>query len=119
MVAEAQNAYVDLLRGTTTDAYGDTADSMVPVIQGMPAILAETTQSVFDPATQMPRTVRQATCKVPSWAGVLSTDQIRDSLTGNVYAVIDVITPPVLTSLAMGGPPDTLLTLRRITAVAP
>ena len=81
--------------------------------------LAETTQSVFDPATQMPRTVRQATCKVPSWAGVLSTDQIRDSLTGNVYAVIDVITPPVLTSLAMGGPPDTLLTLRRITAVAP
>ena len=92
---------------------------MVPRIQGLPAFLAETTQRVFDPATQQPRIVRQATCKVPSWAAVVTTDQIRDSLTGNVYIVTDVITPAVLTSMAMGGPPDTLLTLRRITAAAP
>ena len=92
---------------------------MVPVLQGLPAILAETTQRVFDPATQQPRIVRQATCKVPAWAGVVTTDQVRDTLTGNVYIVIDVITPASLTSLSMGGPPDTLLTLRRITAAAP
>lgn len=119
MVAELQNAVVDILTGVTVDAYGDDADNMVPRIQGLPAYLAERTERVFDPATQQPRVVRQATCKVPSWAAVVTTDQIRDTLTGNLYIVVDVITPPSLTGLAMGGPPDTLLTLRRITAAAP
>ena len=92
---------------------------MMPVIQGLPAILAEVSQVVQDPATQMPRVIREATCKVPAWAGVLNTDQVRDTLTGNVYAVIDVITPPTTVALTMGGAPDTLLRLRRISAAAP
>ena len=116
MVAEAANTTVSILRGVSYDEYGDLQDDMAAVTPGIPAVLVETTQSVFDPATQTPRTVRAATCRVPAWTGVLNTDQIRDDLTGSTYSIEDVTRPPTITSSPVGGPVDIVLTLRRITA---
>lgn len=116
MVAEAANTTVAILRGVSYDAYGDIQDATTEVTAGIPAILAETSRQVTDPSTQTPRTIRSATCKVPYWTQVLNTDQIRDQVTGNVYAIIDITKPPTLTHMPVGGPVDLLLTLRRITA---
>lgn len=106
---------IAILRGATYDGYGDLSDAATEVTGGIPAILAETSKTVMDPATATPRTIRSATCKLPHWAQVKNTDQIRDQVTGNVYAIIDITQPPSFTSMPAGGPVDLLLTLRRIT----
>lgn len=116
MVAEAANTTITLLRGTTFDSYGDVEDAAEPMVSGVPAILVETGRTVSDPATQTPRTVRSATCKIPSWLGALNTDQIQDETTGAVYAIEDITQPPSLISSPAGGAVDIVLTLRRVTA---
>lgn len=116
MVAEAQNTTVAIMRGVSYNSAGDLQDAATEVTGGIPAILAETSHVTFDPATQTPRTVRSATCKVPFWAGISDNDQIKDQATGRVYAVIDIEKPPTLTASPVGGPVDILLTLRRVTA---
>jgi len=112
VVAEAANTSVAVLRGTTTTPYGDVVDATTPVYTNLPAVLVETKQDVFDPNTMMPRTVRNIELRVPSWVGLLNSDRIQDLSTGNVYAVIEVETPPTL----MGAPVDTAASLKRITA---
>jgi hypothetical protein len=116
MVAEAANTQCSILRGVSYDDYGDLQDDMAAVTPGIPAVLVETSKSVFDPATQTPRTVRSATCRVPGWVSVLNSDQIRDDSTGNVYAIEDITRPATLISSPAGGAVDLVLTLRRITA---
>jgi hypothetical protein len=116
MVAEVANCTISILRGVNYDDYGDISDDAAAVTPGIPAVLIETSQQVFDPSTQTPRTVRAATCRVPAWTGVLNSDQIRDDLTGSVYAVEDITRPPTIMSSPAGGPVDIVLTLRRITA---
>lgn len=115
MVAEIQNALVTILRGTTVTAYGDVADNRQPILPGIPASLLETAQTVLDPATQTPMTIRAVTCYVPAWTGVLNSDQILDQTTGDVYAITEVVRPPTLT----GAPVDLKLILRRISAAGP
>ena len=116
MVAEVANCTISLLRGVGYDEYGDISDDMASVTPGIPAVLIEVAKSVFDPATQTPRTVRSATCRVPAWTKVLNTDQIRDDRTGDTYAIEDITRPPTLITTYAGGRPDLVLTLRRITA---
>ena len=116
MVAEAANTTCSILRGVSYDEYGDLTDDMAAVTPGIPAVLVETTQSVFDPATQTPRTVRAATCRVPAWTGVLNTDQVKDDGTGAIYSIEDITRPATLISSPVGGAVDLVLTLRRITA---
>ena len=111
MVAAVANTTISLLRGTTTDAYGDTADAGIPILTAVPASVVETARSVLDPATQTPMTVRSTTCIVPAWTGVLNSDQIKDEATGDLYAIEDILMPPTL----MGAPVDITLTLRRVT----
>lgn len=116
MVAEVANAQISVLRGVDFSAYGDLEDNMAAVTPGIPAVLIETSTSVFDPATQTPRTVRSATCRVPAWTKVLNTDQIRDDATGTIYSIEDVTRPATLITTHAGGRPDLVLTLRRVTA---
>ena len=117
MVAEACNAYVDILRGVTYDACGDITDSgTTAAFTGVPAILAETSHTTMDPATQTPRTIRSVTLKLPWYTKARTSDQIRNTITGDLYAVIDVTAPPTTVAMPAGGPPDLLLTLRRITS---
>lgn len=110
MGAETANALISVLRGTTTDGYGDTLDDMQPLYQSIPATLVETTQVVQDPDTQTPRVIRAITGLVPLWLGVQTTDQVQDQA-GNLYIVVDVITQPNIT----GAPPESKLILRRVT----
>jgi hypothetical protein len=110
------NTKVTVLRGTGTDAYGDEIDVMTPLETDVPAMLVETAQTVFDPATQEPRTVRTAECYVPPWLDVLNTDQVYDQLTGDTFMVIDIVAQPWRNP---GGSRLTTLKLRRVSAAAP
>ena len=114
MGAETQNAVISLLRGTTTNQFGDQVDSNVPYITDLPATLIETGKSVQDPSTPTPRTIRQITCIVPQWAGVLNTDRILDQTTQDTYIIISVTKPPTI----IGAPVDTVLGLKRVSANA-
>lgn len=113
MVAEVANTTVSVLRGTTTDAYGDVQDASTPVFTGVPAVLVETGRNVMDPATQTPRTVRATTCVVPDGLGVTNADQILDETSGQKYAITEIVRPPTL----MGAPVDIVLTLKRVTGL--
>jgi hypothetical protein len=119
VVAEAANTYVAILSGTAYNAYGDVIDAATEVTSNIPAILIETSKMVQDPVTQTPRTVRSATLKLPYYVDVDDGNQIRDQVTGNVYAIIDITRPPTLTGMPVAGPPDWLLTLRRVTSQQP
>lgn len=113
MVLPLANTRCSVLRGTATDAYGDTIDARTTYEANIPALLVEKSQVVHDPATQEPRTIRTAECYVPPWLDVLNTDQILDQLTSNLYMIIDIVAQP---AFAPGGPRLTELQLRRITA---
>lgn len=110
------NTKLSILRGTANDPYGDEIDAMVPYETDVPALLVETAESVFDPATQEPRTVRTAMCYVPPWLDVLNTDQVYDQLTGDTFMVIDIVAQPWRNP---GGSRLTELKLRRVSAAAP
>lgn len=107
-----QTTAVSILRGTTSDAYGDEADDNTAAYQNVPASIVEgTAKTVLDPSTQAARTVRAITAVLPSWADVLNTDRIQDQATGTLYIIESVTAQP-----SLGYPPDTILTLRRVTA---
>ena len=111
MVMEATNTTVSILRGETTDEYGDLLDSNDVAYTGVPAILVETGRQTSDPSNPNPRTVRSTMLTVPEWIGLLNSDRIRDDTNGNVYMVIEVTKPPTL----MGAPVDTTAVLKRVT----
>lgn len=113
MVAEVANTYVSVLGGTVVDEYGNIQDASVVLHSRVPAALAEVSRTVFDPATQSPRTVRSVVCNVSRWLGVTSSNQLLDETTGNTYAVEEILLPPTL----MGAPVDVVLTLRRVTGI--
>lgn len=101
---------VSVLRGTTEDEWGDEIDSTTPAYTGVPAAIVESSRVTTDPATQAPRTIRSISCVMPGWADVLNSDRLQDEATGSIFAVIEVSAQP-----SLGYPPDTLLTLRRVT----
>lgn len=113
MVAAVANTYVSVLRGTVVDEYGDVQDSGVAVFTRVPASLVETQRTVFDPATQLPRTVRSTVCVIQDGLGLTNSDQIVDEQTGDKYAVEEIVKPPTLD----GAPVDITLTLRRVTGI--
>ena len=101
---------VSVLRGTSTDEFGDEIDAATPVATSIPAAVVESSKVVLDQATQTPRTVRTVTCVLPSWASVLNTDRIQDQATGLTYIIETVETQP-----SLGYPGDQVLGLRRVT----
>ena len=112
MGAETQNTTASILRGTTSNQYGDQIDSNEPIITSLPVTLIETGKTVQDPSTPTPRTIRDVKCIVPEWAGLLNTDRIMDERTGDIYIVISVTRPPTI----IGAPVDTVAQLKRISA---
>ena len=112
MGAENANTTATILRGTGQNQFGDTIDAQLPVMTGLPVTLLETGRNVQDPSTPTPRTIREITCIVPQYAGVIDTDRIMDESTGDTYIIISVTTPGTI----IGAPVDTLCALKRITA---
>lgn len=112
---ELANTEISVLRGTELDSFGDETDTDTPFIEHVPAILVETGRNTQDPSSPTPRTIRQITCTVPEWLGVLTTDRIRDERSREVYMVITVTRPPDM----FGPPPGLTLALKKVTAAGP
>jgi hypothetical protein len=101
------NTTLSVLRGTTTNAYGDRTNVGIPLYTGIPAAIVEKSKQSFDRDTQRFQTIRTSMCVVPDWADILDTDTLRDETTGNFFMVEDIQTQP-----SLGLPPDKILTLR-------
>lgn len=101
---------VTILRGTTTDAYGDEQDTNTPVATGIPASLTEQSRRVTTRNDPTPRIVRYAVARVPAATDVTDQDRIRDERTGAVY-IVDATSSMANPAAA----PDIRLDLRRTT----
>jgi hypothetical protein len=82
-----------ILRGTTTDEYGDVADAANIIATGVLASIQETTHRVWDRATQTPRIVRGFGCSMPSTTDIGPDDRFRDDTNGVTYIVVAVTQP--------------------------
>lgn len=103
------NCTISILRGTTTDQWGDTVDSGAVVDQTIPAFIVVRSRQVFDPSTQTPRTVQTIVGAIGSAVDIRDTDQVLDETHSVTYAVESVTQP-----LAAGITPDQTLELRRV-----
>jgi hypothetical protein len=81
---------VDVLRGETTDAYGDTVDSDTVALAAIPASIIERSQKVHAPKSGEDRIIRSFKCRVPNGTGLLKGDRIRDRNTSAVYLIDNV-----------------------------
>jgi hypothetical protein len=99
-----------VLRGTTSNAWGDEQDTDTPVHAGIPAALTEQTRRVTTRDDPTPRIVRYAVSRVAAGTDVTDQDRVRDERTGAVYIVdaVSSMANPALTA-------DLRLDLRRTT----
>jgi len=98
-----------ILRGSTTDEYGDEVDSDNPVYMNVPISIIETASTVSTAEDPAPRVVRKLTARIGSEVDVVDGDRVKDELTGTIYMIDNVI--------RMGSPvytPDTRLDLRLV-----
>ena len=112
MFAPIENVTVAVLRGTTVNQFGDIIDADTAVYTGVRAGLYETNDTVFDPASQMPRTIRETKLWLPLALGVTTDDRIVDESTGDRYMVTEVVRPPALAPVSV----PLVYTIKRITA---
>jgi hypothetical protein len=101
---------ISVLRGTTTDGYGDPADGSTAVATGVVASILEQRQRTTTPVDGQPRVVRYFTARVPHGTDVRAGDRIKDEQTLTVY-IVDTVTTPA--SPVRG--PEVRLDLRRVT----
>lgn len=81
---------VDVLRGTGTDALGDTVDSDTAVLTAVPASIIEQRQKPHQPRDGEDRNIRYFKGRVPRGTGVLKGDRLRDRTSGAYYVVESV-----------------------------
>ena len=81
---------VSVLRGNTTDSFGDEADTTAVHASGIPASLIESTRQTFEPVTGTPRIVRTHIARVPQTTDVTEDDRIKDEATAEIYIVVSV-----------------------------
>lgn len=103
------NCSISIMRGTSTDQWGDTIDSGNIVNQHVPAFIVVRSKQVYDPSTQSPRTVQTIVGAVGSAVDIRDTDQVFDETHSVTYSVESVTQP-----LASGITPDQTLELRRV-----
>jgi len=104
------NTTIAVLRGTSTDGYGDETDTDTPVATGIPASLIEQTRRVTTRDDPTPRIVRYAVGRVTAGTDVTDQDRIRDERTGDIY-IVDAVS--AMNSAAVAA--DLRLDLRRTT----
>jgi hypothetical protein len=78
---------VTILRGVTTDAYGDEQDTDTPVATGVPASLIEQSRRVTTRDDPTPRIVRYAVVRVPAGTDITDQDRLLDERTGTKYVI--------------------------------
>lgn len=101
---------ISILRGTTTDAYGDEQDTDTPIATGIPASLTEQSRRVTTRDDPTPRIVRYAIARVGAGTDVTDQDRVRDERTGAVY-IVDAVSSMANPAVAA----DLRLDLRRTT----
>lgn len=87
------NTTISVLRGTTTDEFGDVKDGSTAVHTGIPASLIEQSRQAYTPDSTTPRVVRTSVCRVGPDKDVLEDDRIKDEKTGAIYIVLSVSQP--------------------------
>lgn len=97
-------------RGTTTDTWGDEADTDTAVHTGIPASLTEQSRRVTTRDDPTPRIVRYAVARVTAGTDITDQDRVKDERTGAVYIVdaVSQMANPAVSS-------DLRLDLRRTT----
>jgi hypothetical protein len=103
------NTTIEILRGTTTDTYGDQQQDDYPVQRDIAVSLIEENQTTTRRADNRPQTMRFFRTRVPPTVDVRVGDRIRDK--GGVVYVVDEITVPT----SPFGTPSQRLRLRRAT----
>lgn len=101
---------VTILRGTTTDVYGDEQDTDTPIATGVPASLTEQSRRVTTRDDPTPRIVRYAVARVTAGTDITDQDRVRDERTGAVY-IVDAVSQMANPAVAA----DLRLDLRRTT----
>lgn len=109
MLARATTT-ISVLRGTSTDGYGDDIDTDTPFATGIPASLVEQTRRVTTRDDATPRIVRYAVGRVTAGTDITDQDRLRDEQTGAVY-IVDAVS--AMNSAAAAA--DLRLDLRRTT----
>lgn len=104
------NVLVDILRGVTTDAYGDEVDTGQVAAYGVPVAITETTRLEREPGSTTPRTVRTYRARFRPGAGVRDGDRLRVTGGGSTYRVEGVGEPTDVVGAA-----DILCGLVRVT----
>ncbi len=101
---------VAILRGTSTDDYGDEVDGSTVVASGIPAAIQEQRQTVTTADDPQPRVVRIYTGRVNAGTDIQTGDRIKDETTNAIYIVdqFSQVASPVMTN-------DLRLDLRRVT----
>src|SRR5439155_18008178 len=84
---------VDILRGETTDGYGDPVDADTAVATGMLASIIETSRRIFLPAESRTTHVRMFTGRVAPGVDVREGDRLRDNAAQSIYLVEAVSRP--------------------------
>jgi hypothetical protein len=101
---------VSILRGTTTDTWGDEQDTDTALYTGIPASLIEQSRRVTTRDDPTPRIVRYAVARVPANTDVTDQDRLRDERTGATY-IVDSVSAMTNPAIAV----DRRLDLRRTT----
>jgi hypothetical protein len=78
---------IAILRGTTTDTYGDPADNATPAASGMLAALTEQTRLTTTPVDGNPRVIHYTTVRVGYGTDLRAGDRIKDERTNHIYIV--------------------------------
>lgn len=102
---------VSILRGVSTNDYGDEVDEPTPLHTRVPASIIEQSRRTYLPAEGATRVVRSVRCRLTAGTDVLKGDRIQDEQTNAVYVVNDLNDSP-------GSPvhmPDIVLELSRTT----
>lgn len=81
------NTLVTILRGVTTDGYGDEQDVDTPIATGIPASLIEQSRRVTTRDDPTPRIVRYTVVRVPAGTDVTDQDRLLDERTGAKYVI--------------------------------
>lgn len=84
---------VAILRGETTDAFGDPIESDTQVAHGVPASILETGSNARRPVEGRTDNVRAYTMRVHPNVVVRRDDRVRDLSTNVVYTVDEVVVP--------------------------
>jgi hypothetical protein len=104
------NTRITILRGSTSDSFGDPKDLPKTILTGVTASIIERNKTTTNPDDGNIRTVRTYTCRIPAGTPLRTGDRIKDEKTGAIY-VFDSFT--TATNPVRGA--DIRLDLRRIT----